>query len=275
MTFALNSYRLPKIRSYAEAFSKWDKTKPWRGDADTNTRPFRKDRKRDLSMRKLDDGSIAFKFHDTDVVVWHPDNSFTVTFYPSVSTGALATALMPGSLYASFSSEPHIIVDRDHAYQIKSPCLFVEEVNGWFPRDYKPFYWRTVDRNKAKQALANEPHVEQFITWAKAITALKGGVLDPSTSRSEYYGGDIDVIINRMRNREAWQDVYNSLAYSFGRWAWDGNLRLYRVDWTAISRKLRDTVYKRHDAFRVEALTHIKPEQLKTYRAQAIKWGEI
>lgn len=46
-------------------------------------------------VRPNEDGSIAFRLYDTDVVTWHPDNSVEIENYGTVTTSGFASRFLP------------------------------------------------------------------------------------------------------------------------------------------------------------------------------------
>ena len=51
--------------------------------------------------RDAETGDIRFRLHDTDVVVWHPDNSVTIENYGSASTSAFGPRRSSSEVMAS------------------------------------------------------------------------------------------------------------------------------------------------------------------------------
>ncbi len=50
-------------------------------------------------VRKDDDGAIAFTLYHTDVVLWHPDNSFEIDNYGTVTTSGFAHRFLPAGMH--------------------------------------------------------------------------------------------------------------------------------------------------------------------------------
>lgn len=53
-------------------------------------------------VRPNDDGSIAFTLYATDVVVWHPDNSFEIDNFGSVTTSEFAARFTPDDIHLRY-----------------------------------------------------------------------------------------------------------------------------------------------------------------------------
>ncbi len=49
-------------------------------------------------VREEDDGSIVFRLYETDVVIWHPDNSVEIENYGTVTTGTFARTFLPADI---------------------------------------------------------------------------------------------------------------------------------------------------------------------------------
>ncbi len=188
MSFILDTSGIPRIDSYAKALTKWESTKPFETPNcyDTEARPLDVSRrKRHVTIRKLADGSLACKLHHTDVVVWHPDNSFTLTAYRSMSTDAFASTLTPQNIYPRFNSDPYHLVQLGGwndgvLIELVEPTRFVCEVNTWGVTIATPapdaklgkFTNYTVDRKAANAALKKHKF-HDFVAWAEACHAFR------------------------------------------------------------------------------------------------------
>lgn len=56
-------------------------------------------------VRELDDGSIAFRLYDTDVVTWQPDNSVLVDNFGTTTTSDFARRFLPSGLWLRYTVE--------------------------------------------------------------------------------------------------------------------------------------------------------------------------
>ena len=120
MPYALIGREIPHVESYAEAVAAWERAKRWRSQSYThnikhgspgrgggvwsettgdtlhpNERRMGESTKRYHGIIKYDDGCVALRYHDTNVVTWRPDDTFVVTGYESRSTTAFADAATP------------------------------------------------------------------------------------------------------------------------------------------------------------------------------------
>lgn len=85
-----NHHILPRVTSYEtaqKALAVWT-AKPRRG--------------RQVTQVLEQDADIAFRLYDTDVVVWHPDNSVTIDNYGSVTTSKFAARFVPEGIRLNF-----------------------------------------------------------------------------------------------------------------------------------------------------------------------------
>jgi hypothetical protein len=96
--------------TYAEVSDYFDTVKPWRSKYNPNgderpigIRAVHHDdgQQFNKAMRKLSDGSIAFRLFNTDCVVWHPNGELTIHGWPSVSTNAFISGLTPSGISQS------------------------------------------------------------------------------------------------------------------------------------------------------------------------------
>lgn len=56
-------------------------------------------------VRDDPDGTINFRLYDTDVVVWHPDNSVEIENYGTVTTSKFARSFLPAGVYLNHRTE--------------------------------------------------------------------------------------------------------------------------------------------------------------------------
>lgn len=100
---------IPSLDSYANVLKHFNSVKPWRSKYNYNnerpigTRSVKTCGGRfNKAMRKLEDGSIAFRLFDTDCVIWHPDGTLTIQGHPTVSTSAFISYLTPMGISHTF-----------------------------------------------------------------------------------------------------------------------------------------------------------------------------
>jgi len=227
MSFSIDDHDLPPLRCYSDAKLYWEKTKPWRGDSDTNTRPLAK-RKRNQTIRQLNDGSFACRLHQTDVVTYHPNGDVSLQAYPSVSTDAFANRLTPHGVTTNFNSAAGYVVALSHPTDHTKDRFYKMEgvhnhltirrgENGWAPVDLSettPFIKYRLDVTK-KNAVFKQYDVAGFKAWFKARESLS----DKNNQFGYYwlYNADHRDIAFRALNIEHWEGIYKE----FGRHSLD------------------------------------------------------
>lgn len=228
----LDTHGLPMLLGYSDALVYFNRIKPWRGSSDT-IRPVHPSRRRHMEMRLTNDNSVAFRLYNTDVVTWHPDNSFTVKPYPSPTTDKFASALLPGRICARFNSQLGTILQvNDQLYLCRSATRVKRIDDTWTVVDgTEPIVWPVLNKAKARAALRDSRY-NDFMLWRKATVAM-GAKVDPD-------------------------------------WFWDG-ANIYDMlqdqgQWMALHRKMhssrheklvRNMVYQRHGALSVTSAPSI------------------
>ena len=196
MSFAYSGSDVPDINNYDQAVYRYNQARTWR-----DKRTERKLGKSDKSYHGItlrENGDVALRYHDTDVVTWHPDNSFSVCKYPSQSTDAFIVRCTPsdfstyfnnelktnGDYLVKLSNEPHSTswwidqsvriyrlnksVSGAHKFR-RNPdteLLEVVETDPHLPST-TPWVLPHVDRAKARMAL-REFGFHDFIAWLAA-----------------------------------------------------------------------------------------------------------
>lgn len=182
MAFHIDSHDLPPIRCYGDALAYWNRIKPWRGDADTNSRPLAGRKKRHMTIRKGDDDSIIMRLWQTDVVTYHKNGDLTLSAYSSVSTNAFASRLTPYAVGVTWTNELgymlHLTRDNiTHTVRQSSHLITLrrDPINGdWAPVDasmLRPFIKYAVDVKRANAAL-KETNFKDYVAWLKALRAM-------------------------------------------------------------------------------------------------------
>lgn len=168
--FAINMYSAHSARSYKEAqelLEKASKRKArttWRGET---CYPIPgKETSRQMSVREVKNG-IAFQYHRTDVITWHPDNSYTIDTYSSRSTCAFFDTFAPWDTYLMRDGRVLIIDDLGYALD-GSPC----HVKDGIPKTgIGVFTKQVVNREGAKRVLAETRYAE-YREWYKIMAPM-------------------------------------------------------------------------------------------------------
>lgn len=174
------------LRNYSEALKRYEKTDPWRNASDPTIRPLESRRKHHVTIRKLNDGSIACRLYRTDVVTYHPDDSITIQPYNSNSTNSFANALLPAPLAVNFTSSAGWLIclgqrddngiDLYNCFDGDSIRIRPTETSIWQacegPSAFKPFTKYLVNRQRAK-ALLGEYQWTAFTHFNQAYQAMR------------------------------------------------------------------------------------------------------
>ena len=146
MAFAYDGKYLPRITSYDSAHRFWERAQHWRGqDDEHDARVLDSKRKKNVTIRKLRDNSIACRLHHTDVVTFHPDNTMTVKPWRSVSTDEFFNRLVGSftGVIAWFNSG--LIRAGDKLYTAHD-TLKLDCASGRLLSETPPFKIRTINR---------------------------------------------------------------------------------------------------------------------------------
>lgn len=210
MAFHIQTHDFPPIRCYSDAHQYWERIKPWRGYSPTDAKPLAGRKAHHMTIRKLNDGSIAMRLHHTDVVTYHPDNSITIEGYASVSTDAFARALLPSGLSASFNNGVGFMVHTTVTRLMADKTITMRRVDGeWQATDpamLTPFVKYSVDRKKANAAL-KKYEFSDFEAWIKARKAFD------KDARRGYFSAQYDrryvEVLTALREKgESWDHLY-------------------------------------------------------------------
>ena len=173
------------ISSYASALRKWESITPVRGRQDQNTRPLYRRTNDTTTIRQLNNGSIAFRLHSTDVVTFNVDGTLDLEPYSSVSTCAFVRAVLGyhNSIHAHWSDRDHNL--PNHVTQVEGRYYHTptfaslvkdDTTNKWsLLAGSEPFDMVTLDRQLTKEALKDTGY-NDFKLWL--ATQIRLG-LDP------------------------------------------------------------------------------------------------
>lgn len=210
------------IHSYITALSKWQTTMPWRGAKDTNIKPLDRRSKKHMTIRKLNDESMALRLHDTDVVIYHPDDTITLTPYQSVSTDKFADHFTPQGVNAHFNDALGYVVSLkvgpntvDTPYGVWNMFKFsgalrlrisgddnILNQHTWTVDERTttqiPFIRYKIDRKRAKQA-SEKYNLKGFTDWFNAVDSM-GGLKEHR--KSVWFWNDSDMAALLLSDRD-------------------------------------------------------------------------
>lgn len=209
----LDTSSIPTIDSYGKAVLFYQRVKPWRGSGDTNLRPMHKSRRRHMTMRKANDGSIVFTLYNTDVVTWHPDNSITVKPYPSTTTDKFANAVLPDGVYPRFNGALGSSLYMRHAghdVMIGDIARLRQMDDKWYVVDgVKPITVPVLDKQKAREACVAS-RLNDFLVWSKAFEAMQSA----PRKYDYFWPRNEDVLAMLTAGSEEWIKLYDKCNYS-------------------------------------------------------------
>lgn len=261
--WSITTTDLPRLGTYAEALRIYNKTAPWRGDADKNKRPLGNRRKHHMTFRQLEDGSIACKLYWTDVVTFHPDDTVTLVPHESQSTNSFANTLMGwnSGLSAKFPAVVVTTPEGRRVYRLKEATTFRrEEGHGLWSvaTPEKLGVWRDyyIDRAKAQKAL-HEYRYHEFVTWSQTRRAL--GLVKPAVE-----GGGISIT------------VFDALKHGpeGGVWEWlDGYTSVSNPYYPQAKDRLIKQIYQHADCIRCTERQWIHLFEWDSILRRERKWG--
>ena len=210
MAFAYDGKYLPRITSYDSAHRFWERAQHWRGqDDEHDARVLDSKRKKNVTIRKLRDNSIACRLHHTDVVTFHPDNTMTVKPWRSISTDEFFNRLVGSfnGVIAWFNSG--LIRAGDKLYTAHD-TLKLDCASGRLLSETPPFKIRTVNRKKANEVRKLYGY-QDFATWIRMLAAM-----------GEYPRGATghwtpDTIVALLHDRTHWPDLLQARPTPSGR----------------------------------------------------------
>lgn len=225
MAFSYDGRGLPLLNSYARALEFWETAYRWSDEP--VERVLDSKRKKFVTIRKLNDNSIACRLHHTDVVTFHPDNSISIMPYQSVSTDEFFNRLgINGGLDASFNRGMIRVGERVYRAVSRDALRISLDTLEWRTQP-EPFVIRTIDRKRAKAARDLYDYAA-FAGWAR--------MLDASQTTPEFRSGwfNPQQILTQLQDRNEWPTLIVLGGYGRG------------VNANATIKHVRDAIYYRH-----------------------------
>ena len=162
------------ILSYEQAVSKHDSIAPIRGRS-TDTRPLGQRRNDNLTIRKLDNGSVAIRLYHTDIITYHTDGTIDLEVYSSRLTDETVGAIFRGAVWASYTNPVGpVLWTRNNGdskgYLIDGARGATLDKNLNVIGGTKPFTRYNVNRRAANAACAKG--FDQFKLWVQTQVRL-------------------------------------------------------------------------------------------------------
>lgn len=173
--YSVNSWKKASFHSYGQAKNYWEKTKPWRGRADQNSRPVGTRRQVDTTIRQ-DGEDYVVRYHQTDIVRFRPNGSLTFQAYPSLSTNALARRFTPSGVTVDYRSDGYfvglIVNDKWTMHKVEKVFTLHRQADGsWMIEGTLPLIRTSVDRTAAN-AVYKEAGYRDFAAFMRAAEKL-------------------------------------------------------------------------------------------------------
>jgi len=153
------------INNHAEAVAFYESCKIKRGHDYGDERPIRgKEGSKSMSVR-IYQGAVKFRYHNTDVVVWRPDDSYEIEAWSSASTCTFANRFLPEGHY--LTRETKVLFDGG----VYHPVLrgIRRHKDGTTEAQDKPvFRIQRIDKAAAKAVLAKTRYAE-YRDWYKVM----------------------------------------------------------------------------------------------------------
>lgn len=193
MAFCIDINAAP-IRSYRTALERWASTVPWKDmTGEYDRRPLDYRSKKHMSIRKLNDGSIALRLYSTDLVTYHPDNRISLVLHDNISSWKFMRHFIPACLSTFYESrigymiafwaenEPNVL----GIFKINGNMVTLKRVSDGYAfedeRVIGEITKHVINRKKAKDA-TEKYHVKEFEAWFDAVT-----MMNPNTFKRENY----------------------------------------------------------------------------------------
>ena len=196
MSFGLNMYHcaVSSISNHAEAVAFYERC-PVKGGHDygDERRIKGKESSRQMSVRILKNGYVAFKYHATDVVTWRPDNSYVIESYASRSTCVFANRFIPPRHWLTKEGS-HLGIgawDTGTVY----PVLRSATVRGDHVETKAMFTRQVVDRKGAKQVLAGTRYAE-YRDWYNVMFPMVRDTMPRSWQRKWWTPNELMEMLN-------------------------------------------------------------------------------
>ena len=147
-------------------------------------------------------GDVVFRYHRTDVIIWHRNNSYTINSYSSRSTDAFASAFMPSNASLSKQGSQITLGHYHDEDAVIHPIYHEATVRGKVVKTDAVFTKDTINRKKANKLLATTRYAE-YREWYGAMWPMVRDDLPP-TYRREYLTIELPELIS---NSDEWHRV--------------------------------------------------------------------
>jgi hypothetical protein len=162
------------ITSYEQALAKYNSIAPIRGRS-ADIRPLGQRRNDNLTIRKLDNGSVAIRLYHTDIITYHDDGTIDLEPYASKLTDEAVNQVLRGAVWASYTNPVGpVLWTRNNGdskgYLVDGARGATLDKNLNVIAGTKPFTRYNVNRKKANAACAKG--FDQFKLWVQTQVRL-------------------------------------------------------------------------------------------------------
>lgn len=213
MAFKVEMHHRDRCDNYKQALDLFGRTKPWRNGGEDHPLPNK--RVRHMGVRKLPDGSIAFRFHHTDVVTWHPDETYTLVPYQSQSTCDFANAFLPYGHNLCKTGAVLGIYERTgpSVYYVYYPVEYDSKVHvnpalKAPTHQLKSIFVRPRVNRKAAKVARDKTRYAEFAEWYKLMMAMRNNM--PIMHGEFTYNVTSHDILNALADESRWHDLMTS-----------------------------------------------------------------
>lgn len=203
--FGLNMYSCAarSINNHAEAVAFYESCKTKRGSDERRLRG--KETSRNMTVRIDASGNVLFKYHDTDVVTWRPNNSYVVHGWASRSTATFASTFIPDNHFMSRECQRlHI---GSWSYGTVYPVWRSVTVYGDTVQTNGVFVRQVVDRKAARVVLARTRYAE-YRDWYNVTIPMMRDSMPPSWNRKWYSPSEF---VSMLDDTDRWLDIMLSV----------------------------------------------------------------
>lgn len=205
--------RLKHIRSslngYTDALNYFEGCTPWRSKPN-DPRPLQERRNKIMSVRRETNGDIAFRYHSTDVVIWHSDNTFTVNTYASQSTDVFANGFTPAAFWSHMASDFVRIMTPEGTkfYRTRQQMRFELLPGGSMIMHTPPlpFVKHRIDRGVIKQ-VRQETGFTDFKLWATAYEAMVQPARNIRRWQLPCHNWTHAIVMDMLSDKDRWLDL--------------------------------------------------------------------
>jgi hypothetical protein len=207
MAFSVNMYRgvIGVINSYKCAVAFYHSCR----DKGMSERPIKgKETSKQMGVTLASNGDVKFRYHSTNVIVWHRSNSYTINTFSSISTCAFASAFMPaGHGLGGMGSRIRIggwVDGTVHA------IISTATIKGDKVKTDAVFFKEVINRKVAKKVLDTTRYAE-YREWHAAMYPMVKDDMPPAYRR-EYIGYPFDNTVKLLENPDEWHRLMMSRA---------------------------------------------------------------